>query len=281
LAGYPNLHRLDAGAFAEVWACRGDDGEICAKKVLVAKDPDSVARFRGEVRLLASLRHRNIVRVLAHQLERTPCWYAMPLYQCSLRTELPMLAGDEARIRPVFVAILCAVGHAHGEGVLHRDLKPENVLMNSDDDLVVTDFGLGRFEGEPRLTFAGTGMGSPFYVAPEQFRDALQADARADVFSLGRMLNEMHLGGPTTRGALPKDVAAIVERCTREDPKGRYATVEELKEDFLAAAARDPGSEADQVRLQRTAVASGGGRIPRGSSSCSRARRTAVSCTRP
>src|ERR1044071_2971862 len=192
---YREVAKLGSGGFGEVTSVRRvGEKTLLARKTLQLDDEAALKRFAREVRILSSLDHPNIVRVIDQQLEPEPYYYVMPLFDHSLASELGSLVGDEARIGTIFRAILDAMEYAHAQGVIHRDLKPENVLMNSDTDLVVSDFGLGRRinAATTRQTMSGIGMGTPWYMAPEQLYDFKNADQRSDIFSLGRILYELH-----------------------------------------------------------------------------------------
>jgi len=243
VADYQDKASIGKGGFAEVLSCeRTPDGAIFAKKVLfTTASAQMVERFQQEVRILAKLDHPNIVKVFDSQLDTTPYWYVMPLYQASLRDELPRVIGNDARTQKLFGAILDAVEYAHREGVIHRDLKPQNVMMNGDDDLVVTDFGIGRIldaEGD-RFTFTGQRMGSSWYASPEQMSDAKHVDHRSDIYNLGRMLYELFTerlnSAVQNLSRLPPNIAPIVERCTQQLPGDRFESVTELKDAWRAA----------------------------------------------
>ena len=237
MASFVDHHLLGTGGFGEVWQCKRDgDGKTFAKKKLRDHtDPESVRRFSREVRILSTLDHPNIVRVIATRLNSAPYFYVMPLYQSSLQALLASLVGDEDRIQLIFERILDAVEYSHAQGVIHRDLKPQNVLMNSDTDVVLSDFGLGRqFDSQStRQTLTGYGLGTPLYMAPEQDIAAKHADERSDIYSLGRMLYEFYTGpltlGPQDMHLLPPAIAVIVNRCTQRDPAKRFQNVTELK----------------------------------------------------
>jgi serine/threonine protein kinase len=243
LAEYPNKSRLGEGAFAEVWCCeRVADGALLAKKVLRADArPKMVERFRQEVRICAKLDHPNIVKVIDSQLASTPYWYVMPMYRASLRDELTRVIGNAARTQKIFGAVLDGVEYAHKEGVIHRDIKPHNVMMNGDDDVVVTDFGIGRIldaEGD-RFTATGQGMGTRSYASPEQTSDGKHVDHRSDIYSLGRMLYELYTERLNSAiqdlARLPPNIAPIVERCTQYHPNDRFQSIAELKDGWRAA----------------------------------------------
>src|SRR5262249_2726933 len=116
----------------------------------------------------------------------------------------------------------------------------ENVLMNNDDDVVVTDFGLGRAldSDSTRHTITGFGMGTLLYMAPEQMSNAKNADQTSDIYSLGRILLEMFKGRlqstATDTSSLDAGIAHLIEKCTLTDRQRRYQSVTELKQDFLS-----------------------------------------------
>jgi serine/threonine protein kinase len=132
-------------------------------------------------------------------------------------------------------AILDGVEYAHAQGVLHRDLNPRNVLMNSDSDVIISDFGLGRVvdSESTRRTQSGFGMGTMLYMAPEQMDDAKYADQRADIYSLGRMIYEMYTGPLKSLhqdvSRLPPGIAHIVTRSTQPNAELRFQILSDLK----------------------------------------------------
>jgi hypothetical protein len=265
---YKNKRKIGEGGFGEVWLCeRAEDGAPFAKKMLNAgATVDAVTRFQREVRILASLDHPNVVGVVAKRLEEPPYWYVMPLYRASLRNELPTLIGDETRVPGIFGAVLDAIEYAHAEGIIHRDMKPENVLMNGDDDIVVSDFGLGRIldSESTRHTITGFGMGTVPYMSPEQMTLAKYADARSDIYSLGRMLYELYTEpllapAPPDFDRLPVGVAVVVRRATQVRPDDRYQTVTAMKQAWLNVInATHFQSEAEELALVRAELAAEG-----------------------
>ena len=260
MAQFVDQGKIGSGGFGEVVRCRRDsDGRFFAKKQLQpGVDLDGVKRFAREVRILSSLDHPNIVRVVARRLETPPYFCVMPLYSRSLRAELPSLVGDQGRIDQIFSSVLDGMEYAHQQGVIHRDLKPENILLNSDADVVIADFGLGRVvdADSSRMTQSGWQIGTPLYMPPEQLKDAKSADARSDIFSLGRILYELFTGPllsavQDTTG-LPAGVELIIQRCTKSDPAARFQSVTDLKNAWrsLLDASRWQ-SELDELALLR------------------------------
>ena len=232
---------LGSGGFGEVCVCTNGGNRFAKKKLLPTATPDAERRFQREVRILSKLDHPNIVKIVAQKLTDKPYWYVMPLYKGSVQDELPILTGNEDRIKKLFKAILDGIGYAHKEGVVHRDLKPANVLMNNDDDLAVSDFGLGLMTDAEatRHTMSGIGMGTFFYVSPEQVRDFKRADQRSDIFALGRILYVLHTGpltSPTPNLArVPSNIRVIISKCTHDEPDRRFQTVAEMKQAWLTA----------------------------------------------
>jgi hypothetical protein len=244
VASYRDDAVLGSGGFGEVWRVIRDDGEPFAKKLLDVDTPEAIKRFQREVRILTSLDHPRIVRIVDTQLVSQPYSYLMPIYRGSLRGELSGVIGNDSRIAKIFGSILEGMNYAHQQGVLHRDLKPENILMNNDDDLVISDFGLGRAidAQTTRATFTGQGMGTLGYLSPEQADSAKDVDYRTDIFALGRMLYEMYSGhsmlAPQDLSSLPIGVTMIIDRCTKRDPDHRYQSVSDLRIAFDAFTAR-------------------------------------------
>jgi serine/threonine protein kinase/tetratricopeptide (TPR) repeat protein len=107
------------------------------------------------------------------------------------------------------------LAHAHAEGVLHRDIKPQNLLLGTDNQLHITDFGLARLLDEPGMTVTGEMLGTPAYMSPEQVAaDRRAIDHRTDIFSLGSTFYELLTGQRPFEGSTRDQVIARI--CTRE-----------------------------------------------------------------
>ena len=192
---------------------------------------DFVVRFE----LLSKLDHPRIIKIIDTHLDSEPYWYVMPLYKHSLEDELPRIIGDEARIVQIVSMVLEGMAYAHDQGIIHRDLKPANILMDYDDVIVITDFGLGRDVDSitTRLTYTGDGFGTQGYWAPEQVTDAKRADHLSDIFAMGRIIYVLFTGDPATAiqglTRLPIGIAAIVEKSTKPDRNLRFQSMTELR----------------------------------------------------
>ena len=257
---------LGGGGMARVFVARDLqlDRDIVVK-VLHADVSEglSVDRFTREMKLAASLQHPNIVPVLRAGATRSGLpWYTMPFIAGeSLRARLgaPLPQPDAlAILRDVAAALACA----HQAGIVHRDIKPENILL-ADSGAMVADFGIARamvdaapplpdaLTIEGRLTMAGTLLGTPAYMAPEQASGDFVGPP-ADVYAWGMVAYETLAGAHPFAGrsgaqqlmaahltdtphpieqaavALPHPLARLVMQCLEKDPARRPATGREL-----------------------------------------------------
>jgi hypothetical protein len=202
---------------------------LVALKVVRAEllnDPEARRRFRREAQIVARLQHPSIVAVYDYgTFPDGGAYLVMELVRGEDLRHVLQREGrlDTAESMTILTAVCAAIGAAHREGVLHRDLKPENILLPGGGAAAkVLDFGVAKIvtdavptdgeEGGPEaqtaLTAAGMIIGTPAYMAPEQFH-AVEADARTDVFSLGVVAYEMLSGElPFGRGSLADVVLA-------------------------------------------------------------------------
>jgi TRAP transporter TAXI family solute receptor len=217
-----------------------------------------IERFYTEARSAARLDHPNIVSVYqcgeidGHHYFSMDYIDGTDLEKRIRRDPLP--PRDAARyVRDVARAI----AYAHAQGVLHRDLKPANVIIDQDDEIIITDFGLAKLmDSEEGLTRSGAALGTPGYMSPEQ------ADARSeeqgeatDVYALGAVLFATLAGRPPFVGTSPVqtimdvahkpaphlrtfrkdahiDLDTIVAKCLQKDPSARYASAHELADEL-------------------------------------------------
>jgi serine/threonine protein kinase len=247
---YKDIEELGRGGFGVVWKCvRESDGALLARKTLLLEDVGSIKRFQREVRIIQKLKHRGIVSIIATHLDSRPYWYLMPHYEGSLISIIPSLQSDRDRALFIFDRILEAMEYAHEQNVIHRDLKPENVLLCPDGSPVVTDFGLGRALDALTSRATGTGayIGTLGYMAPEQMTHAGHADARSDIFSLGRLLYEILTAEPRLAvqdpTKLPVGLAEIVQKCTSTDPNQRFQSVTDVRDALSRVTQRHPQAQ--------------------------------------
>ncbi len=238
---------------------------------------DSVLkRFHREAEMHARLRHPNIVNVYDFGEFHGLHFIAMAFITGTALTELieaPEMTLDR-RVRTV-QQIASALGHAHDLGVLHRDIKPDNIIVDAGWAAQLVDFGVSKpmdMTDREAITRHGLAIGTPHYMAPEQFQRALgEAGPRGDIYSLGAVLYHVISGNPPfdaptghevlvkvatseptplegqqcpTGEAIPADLAAIVQKAMQKDPDNRY----QHGKDFAADLQRFRGRREVQAR---------------------------------
>src|SRR5713101_6775994 len=157
-----------------------------------ASDPMSVERFRREAQAAAGLNHPNIVAVYDWGQEGDTSFIVMEYVPGQTLRELLRSYGRLASTEAARIAaeIADALSFAHRNGVIHRDVKPGNVLITSEGQVKVADFGIARAESGDGLTQTGAIMGTATYFSPEQAQ-GLALDGRSDVYALGVVLSAM------------------------------------------------------------------------------------------
>jgi eukaryotic-like serine/threonine-protein kinase len=187
---------------------------------LVGNDPQLVTRFRQEALAAAAIRHQNVVAVTDYGVAQGTMPFLVMEYVEG--DSLHDLLAREKRLSPerafeVISAICAGVGAAHRQGIVHRDLKPLNVMIQKgrplSEGIKILDFGLAKIKsGELLGSFIQaqtTGlMGSPYYMAPEQWADE-EPDVRSDVYSLGIILYQMLAGDVPFKGS---SIPAIMKK---------------------------------------------------------------------
>ncbi len=300
-AGRYQLHgEIARGGMGVVLKGRDIDlGRDVAVKVLLEKhrdSPEMVRRFAEEAQIAGQLQHPGIVPV--YELGRLPdgrLYIAMKLIRGRTLAALLECRADAGEDRPRLLAVfeqLCqAMAYAHNCGVIHRDLKPSNVMVGAYGEVQVMDWGLAkvigqggvadeerslrsRAESEPVRTLrtgssadesrAGSVLGTPCYMAPEQARGLLDTlDERADVFGLGAILCEILTGQPPYTGPSGDEVygkaarADLAEALARLDGCGAEAELAALAKSCLAAAPRDRPRDAGVAAAALTAHLAG------------------------
>lgn len=209
--------------------------------------PGLADRLAREAGILARLEHPGIVPVHdAGELADGRVFYVMKLVRGE-RLDRFAAARPLGEVLRAFLRVCEAVGFAHAQGVIHRDLKPANLMVGDFGEVLVLDWGIAKVTGSPvaergpgvgpglegqaapggdspdASTAAGTVLGTPGFMAPEQARGAVElVDARSDVFSLGAVLRSIS-GTP-----MPKPLGSVITRATAPDPDQRYSSAAEL-----------------------------------------------------
>ncbi len=253
---YQIVAPLGEGGMAAVYKAYQPSMErYVALKVLprqLASDPQFVARFQREAKLLAQLQHPHILPVFDFGEADGYSYLVMPFVQSGALIDI--LKGEPLplpRLRQIVSQLGDALNYAHARGLIHRDIKPSNVLLDESGNCLLTDFGLARMvEASINLTSSGSIMGTPAYMSPEQ-GSGQPLDGRSDLYSLGVMLFEMATGRvpykaetpiavifkhiqdplPPARAlnpALPEALEKVILKALAKRPEDRYQTASEM-----------------------------------------------------
>ncbi len=257
------------------------DGDGSVPSEGLASSQSLIARFVREARITGSLQHPNIVPI--HELGRRgdgTLYYTMRLVRGQTMTEkLAHCSGlsDRLKLLDSFWDLCNAIAYAHSQGVVHRDLKPDNVMVGEFGETVVLDWGLAKVRGAEELrdaqtqppgaaiqsnavdrTLAGTALGTPAYMSPEQASGNVgEIDERSDVWGLGAVLYEIIAGRAPFEGrsildlltkvrtqpprpaselepTAPPELVAIAAKALQADKARRYADAKQLADDVAA-----------------------------------------------
>ena len=257
---------------------------ILPQELGAEESQSAMARFKREAQAAGRLNHPHIVAIYDYGevvAEDDHTMVAAPADAQAQQERVAYIAmefvkGKELRdyfeanerfalpeVQRIMGEMLSAVGHAHSHGVVHRDMKPANLIVLDDGSIKVADFGIARVE-KSELTQAGTVMGTPSYMSPEQFMGQT-VDGRSDIFSCGVILYQFLTGekpftGNTTtimykvlreeplapsmlNVALPAAFDAVVKKAMAKSPDARYQTAQEFSDAIKAAVAGKPGDQ--------------------------------------
>ncbi len=263
---YRIIEQLGQGGMATVFKAyhAGLDRFVALKVMHPAfkQDPNFLARFQREARVVAKLEHPNIVPIYDYAEHSGNPYLVMKFIEGeTLKARLsrgPLTREEGLRIVD---AMGKALGYAHGRGILHRDIKPSNILLCPDNSIYLADFGLARIAQAGESTLSSEMLlGTPHYISPEQARGERNLDAGTDIYSFGVVLYEMvvgrvpfnadtpfsiihdHIYTPLPlpqkiNARVPDSVQRVLLKALAKERADRYATVEELSAAFLKAVA--------------------------------------------
>ncbi len=226
---------------------RSLDRWVALKLLPAQDDAEAAGHFIREARAMARLVHPHIVAVYDFGQTADGHFFLAMEYVDGGDLHRRTLAGEVTaeRARTVIAQVCEALQFAHGHGVIHRDIKPANILITSDWQVKVADFGLARD------LHAGSApdeaeYGTPDYVAPERCIAGAAVDHRADLYSLGVVIHELLTGKtPAAAGSraglgLPPGFAGVLSKCLMHDPARRYGSAAEVRRALLDAVRAAP-----------------------------------------
>ena len=263
IGSFEILEKIGQGGMAEVYKGRQPAlRRMVAIKLLgrsLQADASLTERFQREAQAVAALRHPNIVQVHDFGVFKGGHYLVMEYIEGrDLRQMMDerfekgeTFSKDE--ILPLLSQVAAALDYAHGKGIIHRDIKPGNILVASEGQAILSDFGLVMLQNRVSQVTEGHTFGTPEYIAPEQAMDSRAAVPQSDIYALGGILYEMvtgrllfeadtaislalmHINEEVTpprkyNPELPQAVEEVIMRALSKEPARRYATASEMIE---------------------------------------------------
>lgn len=290
---YNLIEYLGEGGLAKVFkGYHPDLQRFAAIKILHAEylnDEKFVTRFKKEAQNLAKLRHPNIVQVYDSSITSSFPYLVMEYIEGkTLKQFIQEYNRTQTRVPITYTlriiySLGLALSFAHRNNIIHRDVKPSNVILENSGRVVLTDFGLAKFQGQTESKDSKAIEGTPAYISPEQALGR-GAQQRSDQYSLGLVFFEMLTGRrpysaddaldmslrhvtndiPSPQEfypEIPDEVAEIVLRATRKNPNERYPAISDLLKDLIkvrieTTTAKLPTASLKDLKLSSDRVAS-------------------------
>jgi tetratricopeptide (TPR) repeat protein len=247
LRGFKVERMIAAGGMAAIYkASQLSLNRPVALKILstrYASNASFVQQFDSEMAALASLNHPNIVSIIDKGRVGDTYFFAMEYVE---GTTLQELVRSGPIVPQLFVKIFCqcarALKYAHSRGIIHRDIKPSNIMVDAQSNAKVADFGLAGAvsRGPAGEVLEGPVMGTPGFMAPEQFKGMASTDGRSDIFSLGAVMYQTLTGALPAKPPVPAPsrlnpeadprLDGIVLKCLKPNPEERFGSVDQLLE---------------------------------------------------
>lgn len=249
---YKILKKIGEGGMATVYkGLQVSLNRPVAIKVLskkVSGNSEIVDRFNRESLIIAHLTHSNII----HVIDRGITAKGMPYFIMDFveRTDLAKIIEEGSyninQKLNVIIQVCKALSYAHKNGVIHRDIKPANILIDSEENVLVADFGIAQFydkeTGDEQLTREGVALGTLAYMSPEQKTSFRTITASSDLYSLGVMMYELFTNSkPLGRFKSPSEVnpeipeplSELILKCLEPEPSDRFSSADEIKDQLL------------------------------------------------
>lgn len=259
---YKIIKNIGSGGMANVFLATDlileRDVAIKVMRYDFSNDSDNVRRFKREAMATTELNHQNIVPVF--DVGEDEDYYIVMEYVDGLNLKEYIQEKYPIpyhKVIDIMTQVLAGVEYAHSKGIIHRDLKPHNILLNQKDQVMITDFGIAVALTENSITQTNSLLGSVQYISPEQAKGSI-ASVQSDIYSLGIILFEMlskevpfdgesavsialqHFQQeiPSLRDFdpdLPQTLENVVIKATAKDPKHRYKTAAEMRQDLTTS----------------------------------------------
>jgi serine/threonine protein kinase len=261
IGGYRIVGKLGKGGMATVYEAHELSlNRTVALKVLtpaLSQDIEFVKRFKREAQAAAKLNHPNIVQI--YSIGEDKGYYYFAMEHIKGKTLAQITRGQNnlpvEKALPIMLQVAEALGEAHKAGLVHRDVKPGNIMLNTNNQVKVTDFGIAYVsQAKTKLTREGSIIGTPEYLSPEQCEGKV-VDKRSDIYSFGVTCYEVLTGKAPYEGEtpvsilmkvvkgqfepihtanpkVPKKVQEIVEKMMKVNPDDRYSDLKEVISDL-------------------------------------------------
>ena len=198
---------------------------VVLKKLTLNNSEHLTERFRREAKIMIEFSHENIVRVYDH-FKQASSYYIVQEFVDGCSVDILLKKERYLDINTglyIFYHACKALQYAHNRQVIHRDIKPANIMVSKNGEIKLVDFGIAQADSEDdELTKDGMTLGTPSYMAPEQFEDSKNVTCQADIYSLGVMLYEMLTGKKPFPGKINPETILKIQ-------KGRYVHPKKLQ----------------------------------------------------
>ncbi len=244
---YQLVEKIGEGGMAMVYkGVQGSLGRPVAIKVLsrtLTDDPEVVERFNRESVIIARLNHPNIIHVIDRGIADALPYFVMELVEGTDLSKIIAERKYDFREKVDVIIQLCkALAYAHKNGVIHLDIKPANILIDTEGNVMVSDFGIAHLFGGAEAAENAPVMGTPSYMSPEQKLGTAGVTMASDIYSLGVVMYELFTGKKPVVGVLPSTIDPqiprrldeIIVNCLRTDPADRFAGADAVKDALLA-----------------------------------------------